>query len=199
MKQVRMEATMQRVGLVNISSMFAFGTAPKAQPLDHAAAPWNTHWSQSCVHDLVPRLKQYPSGMRAKMQCRKCGQGVGPNVAMRGVTEVWDEELEVRVSREYQSLCDEYRQRAANSSCELRGERSREWWEMYGRYLESPVWHTKRLLVLERCGGICECCGQADAQQVHHLKYPEVFGLEPLWDLRAVCIPCHKIIHPHMR
>jgi predicted HNH restriction endonuclease len=31
------------------------------------------------------------------------------------------------------------------------------------------------------------------------LKYPEVFGLEPLWDLRAVCIPCHKIIHPHMR
>jgi predicted HNH restriction endonuclease len=25
-----------------------------------------------------------------------------------------------------------------------------------------------------------------------------VFGHEPLWDLRAVCVPCHKIIHPHM-
>lgn len=190
---------MQRVGLVQASSMFAFATAPKSQPIDHAAAPWNTHWTRLCDHDLVARLKQYPSGLRAKMQCRKCGQGVGNNVAMRGITEVWDEDLESRVAREYESLCNEYRTRITSQARLGRGERSREWWEEYERYLRSVTWHTKRLLVLERCGGICECCGQRDAEQVHHLKYPDVFGLEPLWDLRAVCIPCHKIIHPHMR
>ena len=56
----------------------------------------------------------------------------------------------------------------------------------------------ERELVFERCGGVCESCRQRSADQVHHLKYPDVFGLEPLWDLAAVCIPCHKIIHPHM-
>lgn len=189
---------MQRAGLVSVSSMFAFGTPQKPVATDHTSAPWNTHWTRKCEHDLVARVKQYTTGPRAKRQCRRCGQGVGSNVPMAGVTELWDEDLERRVIAEYESACAEYRKANSDFYAWQRGEKSREWWSMYQRYLRSAVWSVKRDLVLERCHGVCESCGQADAQHVHHLKYPETFGLEPLWDLRAVCVPCHKIIHPHM-
>lgn len=190
---------MQRTGLLHVSSMMAVATPAKAAPPDASAAPWNTHWMLSCDHDLVVRLKKYPSGLRAKRQCTKCGQGVGQNVPMAGVTEMWDDELERRVRNEYDSLCEAYRQKSNDFLRAQRGEKSRDWWAMYERYLRSAVWQAKRELVLERCGGVCEACRQAQAHHVHHLKYPDTFGLEPLWDLRGVCIPCHKIIHPHMR
>lgn len=189
---------MQRTGLAHISSMTAFATQRQHAPLDHTQAPWNTHWSRQCDHILVPRLKRYPSGMRAKNQCTKCGQGFGANVPMAGVSELWDEDLERRVSEEYEADCVAYRKKMEDCYRWQRGEKSREWWDMYHRYLRSAIWQVKRQLVLERCGGICESCGQRDAEHVHHLKYPETFGHEPLWDLRAVCVPCHKIIHPHM-
>ena len=188
----------QRAGMVHISSMTAFAEAPKYSADNFTDAPWKTHWSRSCEHDLVPRLKRYPTGTRAKMQCRTCGQGVGGNIPMRNVFEMWDDELEQRVSQEYEAACNTYRTSMHKLAEQQRGGNSRKWWELYDQYLQSSVWHLKRILVMERCGGICEACGQADAEHVHHLKYPDVFGREPLWDLRAVCIPCHKIIHPHM-
>jgi hypothetical protein len=189
---------MQRTGLIHISSMVPCGTPRKQICLDHSHAPWNTHAMKCCEHQLVARLKSYPSGPRAKMQCIKCGQGVGAFVPRAGVTDLWDEELEQRVMDDYNAACDEYREANKDFWAEQRGEKSREWWQMYNRYLRTPTWHTKRQLVLDRCGGICESCGQNEAEQVHHLKYPDTFGLEPLWDLRAVCLPCHRIIHPHM-
>lgn len=189
---------MQRTGLIHISSMVAFSTPQKARAPDHTDPPWDTHWSRTCEHDLVPRLKQYPSGLRAKKQCRKCGQGVGCNVPMAGISEAWDDELEQRVRSEYELACQAYNAQRELYFKQARGERSREWWSEYNRYLRSAVWHAKRLLVMERAGGICECCLQRDAEHVHHMKYPDTFGMEPAWDLRAVCVPCHKIIHPHM-
>ena len=185
-------------GIIYIWSMTAYANAPKQLLSDHSAAPWNTHWSKTCEHDLTPRLKQYPSGLRGKMQCRKCGQGVGQNVSMRGVSEIWDEDLESQVSAEYQSLVEEYRKNTCSLYAGTRGQNSRQWWSVYEGYLRSEIWRAKRQFVLDRSGGVCESCGQNDAEHVHHLKYPDVFGHEPLWDLRAVCVPCHKIIHPHM-
>ena len=190
---------MQRSGLVHISSMVAFATPPKADLPAHDRAPWNTHWSRKCEHDLVARLKQYPSGLRAKRQCKKCGQGVGCNVAMAGVTELWDEDLEREVASEYEAACGEYKSQVDLYTQQARGEKSREWWSEYNRYLRSSVWLVKRELVMQRAGGVCECCLERNAEQVHHLKYPETFGMEPAWELRAVCIPCHENFHPHMR
>jgi hypothetical protein len=190
---------MQRIGLTHISSMTAFATPHKPQPVDHTNAPWNTHWSKLCQHELVARLKEYPSGVRAKRQCIKCGQGVGAVVSMSGVTEPWDDQLEQSVLSEYQAEERKYKSETDEFWRWHRGEKSSDWWNCYHRYLRSSVWQVKRQLVLDRCGGICESCGQSDAEHVHHLKYPETFGLEPLWYLRAVCVPCHELIHPHMR
>jgi 5-methylcytosine-specific restriction endonuclease McrA len=65
----------------------------------------------------------------------------------------------------------------------------------YYQYIQGSVWRRKRALVLRRCHGVCESCGEAPATQVHHTVYPENFGDEPLWDLRGVCRPCHELIH----
>lgn len=60
----------------------------------------------------------------------------------------------------------------------------------YHAYLKSPEWRAKRDMVLLRANKKCECCGEADAWQVHHLSYRYKFR-EPLWDLKAVCDACH--------
>lgn len=193
-----------RTGLVRISSMTAVSRAPR---LDRAATadsvgrpPWQTHLKYVCQHEVTsPRLKAYDrGGVRALRQCLQCGQKVGNFVPVAGVTEQWDEELELRISNDYENAratWDQARRMALESAGHIA---SREWWEAYTAYLRTAVWALKRELVMERSGGVCESCGQRRAEHVHHRKYPEVFGLEPLWDLAAVCVPCHKIFHPHM-
>jgi 5-methylcytosine-specific restriction endonuclease McrA len=81
----------------------------------------------------------------------------------------------------------------------------RAWWAAYSRYLEGPVWQSRRRAVLERCGWICVHCG-ARAVQVHHLRYPR--GCRPgsrSWlvqetadSLQAVCLGCHGRLHDQL-
>lgn len=66
--------------------------------------------------------------------------------------------------------------------------------EAYDSYIGSNRWSKKRAKVLLRAGGVCECCGEARADQVHHTTYIHL-GDEPLWELRAVCRCCHERIH----
>ena len=69
-----------------------------------------------------------------------------------------------------------------------------EWFEWYNEYLKSPQWLEKRALVLKNANGICQGCGKRRAAHAHHLTYERV-GNEMLFDLVAVCKPCHRIIH----
>lgn len=63
----------------------------------------------------------------------------------------------------------------------------------YDAYLASPDWRSKRALVMKRAAALCEACLSARATEVHHTTYAH-FGNEPLWELRAVCRPCHERI-----
>jgi 5-methylcytosine-specific restriction endonuclease McrA len=64
----------------------------------------------------------------------------------------------------------------------------------YVDYLKSDKWLAKRRAVLERDGGICQACLIRAATQIHHKTYKRV-GDEALFDLVAVCAPCHEKIH----
>jgi hypothetical protein len=83
----------------------------------------------------------------------------------------------------------------------------RQWRAAYDAYLRTGAWITKRQLVLQRAGHVCEGCGVQMAVAVHHLRYPrdclagsaEWQRQEKLWDLRATCEGCHEDMHPHMR
>lgn len=84
-------------------------------------------------------------------------------------------------------LEQEERERAMEAA---RQERAKE----YLAHLRSPKWAATRALVLKRAGGMCEGCGIARADEVHHMTY-ENLGDEFLWELRAVCRPCHERWH----
>jgi hypothetical protein len=64
----------------------------------------------------------------------------------------------------------------------------------YHAYLKSDAWFLKRKKVMLRSGGICEGCRCADATQVHHLTYDNIFN-ELLFQLVALCDKCHARAH----
>lgn len=57
-------------------------------------------------------------------------------------------------------------------------------------YYESKEWRVKANKVLQRDKHTCQACLSEKATQVHHLNYDH-FKNEPLFDLVAVCKPCH--------
>lgn len=63
--------------------------------------------------------------------------------------------------------------------------------ESYKSYLQSELWASIRLRVLERDHYICQCCGRR-ACQVHHFIYSTkvIQGVDDL-SLVSLCEPCH--------
>lgn len=73
---------------------------------------------------------------------------------------------------------------------------SRQRWPSYQDYLLSDVWREKRERVLKRALYRCEHpeCRQA-AREVHHLRYPDKWGSEPIAYLQALCTHHHTLAH----
>jgi 5-methylcytosine-specific restriction endonuclease McrA len=67
--------------------------------------------------------------------------------------------------------------------------------EAYQDYLNSFDWQVRRIAVMKRAGGICECCGERPAEQCHHIRYEGRAFNAWLTDLQAVCRRCHELIH----
>jgi hypothetical protein len=72
-----------------------------------------------------------------------------------------------------------------------------DWWKRYDAYLKTTAWRLKRQAVLTRANNWCEGCAARPAIEVHHKTY-EHMGNELLFELVAVCRPCHRILHPEM-
>ena len=64
----------------------------------------------------------------------------------------------------------------------------------YYEYLLSPEWKALRRRVIIRAKGICEHCGVASIEEIHHLTYRR-FKRELLSDLLGLCSECHEKIH----
>jgi 5-methylcytosine-specific restriction endonuclease McrA len=95
----------------------------------------------------------------------------------------FDEELQRRYIAEWQA--ERERQRHA---------RTGEWWDQYRAYMESPEWHKKRYMALERDQFLCQGCRTQRATEVHHFHYKRL-GRELLFDLVSLCGACHEIAH----
>ena len=59
----------------------------------------------------------------------------------------------------------------------------------------SPEWQEMRMRVLKRDKFMCQECGSAINVQVHHLRYPDVWGEENIDDLITLCNRCHAKVH----
>lgn len=62
----------------------------------------------------------------------------------------------------------------------------------YAAYLKSDEWRAFRDKYL-KAHPICECCGEADASEVHHLSYQYLF-FENMDMMQATCRPCHQVM-----
>ena len=65
--------------------------------------------------------------------------------------------------------------------------------QAYVEYLQSAEWKAKSARVLKRDKYLCQNCLAATATDAHHTTYRHVFN-EPLFDLVALCRPCHEEI-----
>ena len=115
---------------------------------------------------------------QGRATCKTCLNGVVARPERRAQQETYE--------REYAAI------RAAEEA--QRAEDRREWFSWYSTYLRSPAWRERSASVIRRAGGVCEGCGKRPATQAHHPTYVHV-GDEFLWELRAVCKPCHDRFH----
>lgn len=137
-----------------------------------------------------------------RMQCLRCGDtaqvvarsDLSP-ADIRSAVPFNDARKQQWIERRrayWESLEDVRRQQEA----EEQERESAEWRRRYNAHVNpsNPKWRALRELVMRRAGGTCEGCGVRPAVQVHHLTYDHL-GDEFLWELRAVCVPCHERIH----
>lgn len=59
----------------------------------------------------------------------------------------------------------------------------------------SPIWETLREQRLLKDDYHCKRCGTPFNLQVHHVKYPDVWGEESINDLVTLCDTCHSSVH----
>ena len=147
-----------------------------------------------CDHELQQLRKRPCSNgtMQYVMQCDTCGRQ-GPALKQAKLNR----DAMEKARRVDHSIGKRWREGKDDYAQSLRFMRSNEkrqkWFADYSQYLQSPEWKLKRDAVFRRDGYMCQACLSAPAQQAHHLTYDH-YGDEPLFDLVAVCIPCHEKI-----
>lgn len=140
-------------------------------------------------------------------QCLVCGEKVGnpikkaEAIQARGAVEFilpFDEHLREIGRQTYERQCQVEREakRAADIAQhqQQRDADQAEFDAWYEQYLGSQQWRERRAKVIRRANGICEGCLEARAVVVHHTTYQHV-GNELLFELVALCHPCHERAH----
>ena len=130
-------------------------------------------------------------GIQYVQQCQRCGAKTSNPAPHREALANYgaqppprfDDELEER----WQLMMEEAREGVMQKFED-------EFWAEYRIYLKSQAWKAKCQAVIKRAKGVCEGCCNAPAQQVHHLSYDNVFD-ELLFQLVALCTPCHTRLH----
>lgn len=155
---------------------------------------WREAISTACDHPETELRDQIVSGggTQRKHQCLICGSAKGGAAKLDKSVHVpqWDTSLR---SRWEEGKADERREIE-----ELWVERTEELvtdgYELYLNYISSDDWRYKRKRILQRDGNICQACLAAKASEVHHHTYDNLYE-EFMFELVAVCRPCHERLH----
>lgn len=155
--------------------------------------PWEIVREEfACEHEQTEVRKLTCSDGRIQFarQCLTCGSNLGnvKKASLPGLQRIQAPEFDRDLQ---QAWFEAQRERSE----ELTSERNTKWWAIYTAYLASPLWQARRALVLKRANGTCEGCLVNPAVHVHHLTYERVTR-EMAFDLVAVCLRCHRALHP---
>lgn len=158
------------------------------------------YYIASCEHEPgeVWQTESLSGAVAWRWRCRICRCYYGPAIARSAVASLV---ASPKVGPSLQS-CRDIEREAQEVAITMRAkdqERVRkDMGDRYSQYLLSPRWREKRERVMRRANGICEGCGVAPAAQVHHLTYVRIYE-EMLFDLVAICVPCHESVHRDKR
>jgi 5-methylcytosine-specific restriction endonuclease McrA len=146
----------------------------------------------ACKHERISLVRRTLRDGRLAIvyQCQDCGnQKAGPvkRLPEHDNLPEHDETIFPRYNKRRQDLWKRLVWEADVAAYE-------QWVRDYEAYLDSPAWKKKRRLVIEREGGLCQGCRQAEATEAHHSTYQHA-GEEFLFQLVALCRPCHKRFH----
>lgn len=134
-------------------------------------------------------------------QCIDCGKLIGKWLAKgspavlqlteripfdEAALEAYNERRNAMYQDRFFAKHREYQQAAETADAQRKQE--------YNDYLKTPAWRNRRELVLKRANNICEGCGKNRATEVHHMTYDHIRN-EFLWELVAICRPCHERFH----
>lgn len=150
-----------------------------------------------CCQNPYIQVKQHEiaGGFQLRKQCMTCGCIQGQSLKKADYPNHQRFELTNKL-RHDQYLDLRYKEgadRKAQYIAYFNKNRESAKLRQYDNYLQSPEWANKRQLVLQRDNFICQCCLQPKATQVHHLTYTHLYN-EPLFELVAICVPCHESI-----
>lgn len=125
-------------------------------------------------------------------QCVVCGEPTS-NAISKNTTEGWDKlpVYDNDLREQYQSARHE---KAVSVADQEREEMSAIERIRYNEYLCSPAWKGKRDAVMRRDRNLCQGCLTNKATEVHHTTYAHKYD-EFLFELVAVCSPCHRRWH----
>lgn len=169
---------------------------------EHCLEFWEIIDYEGCCRE--PRLAQVrfiDGGNRSHVreQCQNCGcltttsiGGMSPHT--KQMLPVANKERRDQYSETRWEIYKGFIDRCKDLLSKKQEQKSTEWWQWYNSYLKSEKWLQKSKRVLERDGYLCQACLTRKATQAHHLSY-EFVGHEPLFDLVAVCDPCHVHLH----
>jgi 5-methylcytosine-specific restriction endonuclease McrA len=159
---------------------------------DAAYAEHRARYSCEHVENSVRRRTIKGGSVQYVRQCLRCGEPIGNPIAKAKAIEENNGHEPQPLD---ESLMQGWRDARDQASEQIRSRFDRSaFLNEYSEYLESPAWARKRALVLKRANGLCEGCGEKPATQVHHLTYRHVCN-EFLFELVAVCSPCHDSLH----
>ncbi len=151
-------------------------------------------FSENCDHNSreIRDFKTSNGGWQRKEQCLICGKSASNPVTRNKnvVVPGWDYDLtdNIGAARRERRLVIENLLIERTANLEESG------YEYYEEYLKSDEWKKRRLLVFKRDGKTCQACLSEAATEIHHLTNDRIFS-EPLFDLVAVCRPCHEKLH----
>jgi len=128
-------------------------------------------------------------------QCLTCGASTTSALPHADIANAhhcrpWDDELAAEWGRRR-------RIQAHEIALQVQQERLAEMQNGYHAYLATPEWRGRADAVLARDDRRCQACYPGctgRATQVHHRTYDNIYN-EPLFDLVAVCKPCHERLH----
>lgn len=163
--------------------------------------PYWKHGLPRCDHATAQAVR-VPSGVRE--QCPACGKLDSvrlrltdhPNAAPAddAAAKRW---ADARVAAGVAAMTASQKKFVIKKASKT--EANRQWFDNYADFLKTPAWQAMRGFVLTRDNGVCQAflpgCHRR-ASEVHHRAYDlhRAIGMQPAFDLVAICSFCHAEI-----